>query len=131
MKKSILKFSNYTVTKLHYEACQCKDLPDTIRIEPKFERDIKKIDEQHYDAILNFSINADGTQNAPFSIDISMIGHFVLDCENPEDESAQGLVNQNTFAILFPYLRAMVTSLTSCANIPPMVLPVINMANLK
>ena len=131
MTKSILNFSNYTVTKLHYETCQCENLPDTLRIEPQFKRDIKKIDERHYDAILYFGINADGLQNAPFSIEISMIGHFVLDCENPDDKSAQDLVNQNTFAILFPYLRAMVTSLTACANIPPMVLPVINMANIR
>ena len=40
----------------------------------------------------------------------------------------ESILRKNTAAILFPFLRAIVASITVNANIPSLVLPVLNFA---
>lgn len=47
-----------------------------------------------------------------------------------EEEQKQIIVTKNTMAILFPYLRAQVTLLTSQPDMEPVVLPIININSL-
>lgn len=37
----------------------------------------------------------------------------------------------NSIAIIFPYIRAFVSTLTLQANIPPIVLPTLNLSQLR
>ena len=37
----------------------------------------------------------------------------------------------NSIAIVFPYLRAFITTLTSVAGIKPLILPTLNLTNLS
>ena len=39
------------------------------------------------------------------------------------------MLNQNCLAILFPYLRALISSYTALANVSPILIPAINIAN--
>lgn len=38
---------------------------------------------------------------------------------------------RNSIAIIFPYLRAFISSLTIQANIPPLILPIMNLMDLE
>jgi preprotein translocase subunit SecB len=60
-----------------------------------------------------------------FSLEIVAIGHFETNKEIDEDIK-KTLVNQNAVAILFPFLRSFVTTLTSNvgAGIEPIILPI-------
>lgn len=62
-------------------------------------------------------------KNAPdsFRLKLRVTGDFVI-----EDQSPQDAVHRATYKLLFPRVKAMVTSLTVAANLPPIFLPDLN-----
>ncbi len=62
-------------------------------------------------------------KNAPesFCIKVKLVGIFL-----EEDNAQPDDVHKTTYRMLFPYARALVTSLTVAANVPPLFLPDIN-----
>lgn len=58
--------------------------------------------------------------NSEFDSDESIVISFEGDVDGEKFLS-------NAMAILYPYIRAIVSSYTSLANIPPLTLPTINM----
>lgn len=67
--------------------------------------------------------------NKTKSIEIKTIlkGFFEFD-NDLSDEAKDNFFNVNGPAILFPYLRAYITALTSLSGIIPIILPTINLA---
>lgn len=61
------------------------------------------------------------------NIDVITIGTFEFDKDLPEEMKAN-FFKVNAPAILFPYIRAHVTTLTSLSGIKPIILPTINIA---
>lgn len=59
----------------------------------------------------------------PFSLDVSVLGKFKLENKQYADIK---LFQSNAIAILFPYVRALVTTYTANANVAPLILPTIN-----
>ena len=68
------------------------------------------------------------TNNFPFTMNLSFVGEFKIENFNPEKDNK--LFEINAVTILFPYLRALVTTITANANVPPLILPPINVINL-
>ncbi len=68
-------------------------------------------------------------QNSKFRAEITAIGIYSFDAEM-EDEMLEKFFYQNATAILFPYIRAYVTTLTSLSGINPVVLPTLNLTKL-
>ena len=66
--------------------------------------------------------------NLPYYVDIMISGEFQLN--NWESKDNISIVQTNTIVILFPYLRTLLTSITSNTNIPPYVLPITNITTL-
>ncbi|MHB1682817.1 MAG: protein-export chaperone SecB [Bacilli bacterium] len=66
----------------------------------------------------------------PFYLTVTLTGAFTLSLENvpPEMDQKQQdqLLQVNTTAILFPYLRSLITNITANANVPPLILPPVN-----
>ena len=62
----------------------------------------------------------------PFTAFVSLTGSFTV----PEKENAQELMEVNGTAILFPYLRAVMSQLTAAANIPQVILPTVNLVQM-
>lgn len=62
------------------------------------------------------------------SIKVNVAGVFRLD--NWEVSENSELIKANTAAILFSYLRALVSMITTNANIPSYTIPVMNIAAL-
>ena len=62
----------------------------------------------------------------PFTLKVEVSGIFQL--KNWENNSLD-LMKTNTIAILYPFLRALVATLTSNANVPPYILPVFNVVS--
>ena len=62
----------------------------------------------------------------PFSMEIDIEGLFHL--ENWGHPDLMTLIKSNAVAILFPYLRTIVSTITATANISPYMLPVMNIA---
>lgn len=64
----------------------------------------------------------------PFHLFTSLEGYFDLDADPNGRDELKHLVATNTVAILFPYLRSVVTAITAAANLNPLILPTINVA---
>ncbi|NLJ01090.1 MAG: hypothetical protein GX371_08085 [Bacteroidales bacterium] len=65
-------------------------------------------------------------KNNSLNIDISSEGFFEFDDELSESEK-EFFFNINALAILFPYIRAYISTLTSLSGIQPLILPTINL----
>ena len=62
-----------------------------------------------------------GIENAPFNMSVEIVGFFEL--EGDDDISHY---EANAIAIMYPYLRAIISTYTSSANVMPVILPAIN-----
>jgi preprotein translocase subunit SecB len=62
-------------------------------------------------------------------IEIDSIGYFNF--ENLDRDSLSNFLFVNAPAILFPYLRAYISSLTTLSGIHPIILPTLNLTSLR
>lgn len=63
----------------------------------------------------------------PFQCSVTLIGQFSAKLgENMESSVFHKRLSQNGLAILFPYVRAIVSDITRMANVTPVILPSIN-----
>jgi preprotein translocase subunit SecB len=126
--KSALKFSNYAVNEIHFNLNSAYTKNESNQVPISFDMD-KSItyDEAENSALLTLNVrifeNAKGN-NYPFQFNVITTGYFQV--ANIHDQKERNLVETNAIAILFPYIRALITSFTANANIPPLILPPIN-----
>lgn len=69
------------------------------------------------------------SSSSDFSVEVNAEGLFTY--SNMDDEKLSSLLYLNAPAILFPYLRAYVSSLTALSGINPITLPTLNLSGLK
>jgi preprotein translocase subunit SecB len=127
----IVKLDRYYVNNIQFSLDPkrlFKDDEPHFKITPSFRRDIKRIDEDNIVLTLSFKIERDESES-PFEIFASLCGHFQIEQWESTAELKKLALN-NTTAILFPYLRALVSSITMNANIPPYIIPVFNIVDL-
>ena len=128
MHESILKFLNYTVDVLRYEHHDCNVPEGKIEIKQSITKCIQMHEDGFFDAMLSFKTIQQEGISYPFDIEVQVTGHFQIQSDNTCD-SSDAIINQNSYAILFPYLRAIITNLTGTANIPPIILPIMNLTS--
>lgn len=125
---SSLQFLGYEVSELSFNIKSTYDNIDDdekISYVPRFERSIKKKSESAYDLHLSVSVG-DAQSRLPFTAIVKLIGKFELvDIENPIE-----VMSINATAILFPYLRATLSQLTTLANITTLTLPTFNITKM-
>lgn len=63
--------------------------------------------------------------NGPFYLDIIINGFFTYD-SNEDEKAIHNLLSNNAVAIVFPYLRSIIGSITVNCGIAPVTLPTIN-----
>lgn len=130
MREAVMHLLKYQVEKMEFNVNEefqnnkCKK----IELNQNLERIITKIDDNNVKVSLKFDIYNMPEKQVPFTISIIVSGIFEL--VEWEKEENKILATTNTVAILFPYLRALVSMLTSNANVPTYILPVINIAAL-
>lgn len=64
----------------------------------------------------------------PFRMSVEVEGYFRSNFEENKDEIRH--YGKNAVAILFPYVRAIVSSFTANANVTPLILPTVNVNRL-
>ena len=124
--ESILKFKEYIVEDVifknndKFDNSQAVKLDLKINEETKKENNILKVD-------LNVTVFEEAEKNNyPFYIKLRVRGIFQIE-GNDEDV---GFFKPNAIAILFPYVRAIISTYTGIANINPLILPAINVNKL-
>ncbi|MDD3958090.1 MAG: protein-export chaperone SecB [Candidatus Izemoplasmatales bacterium] len=127
----IVKLDRYYVKNMQFSLDPkrlFKDDEPHFQITPSFHRDITRVDQDNIVLTLSFKIEGDESES-PFEIFASLCGHFHIEQWESTLELKKLALN-NTTAILFPYLRALVSSITMNANIPPYIIPVFNVVEL-
>ena len=120
----ILKLLQYNVEKINFVLNKEFDYSITnIEVTPNFECTLKKIDECRAKIILEFIMKNSVEHPLPFDCNIAISGIF--SCENWEENNNE-IMKINSVSILFPFLRALIATITSNAAVPPYVLPVMN-----
>lgn len=67
-------------------------------------------------------------ENYPFSMNVSITGHFELN--EISMEKREVFAEVNAVAILFPYIRSLISTFTANVNVAPLILPAINVVKL-
>ncbi|MFO7952777.1 MAG: protein-export chaperone SecB [Bacillota bacterium] len=68
-------------------------------------------------------------EEKPFHLEVQMTGLFSFQGELAGEELKNLLRNQG-LTVLFPYMRALITNITSNSGHPPIILPIINVNQL-
>lgn len=126
MNKAAFSLDSYTFDKIEIDLSELKP-KTTFNID--FAPSGKYFDkEQRY--LLNFIFTAKDDVSKKTVIKIRCIAHFSFRNIDVEQDIPDYFY-ANSIAILFPYIRAFVSTITLQANVPPIVLPTLNLSDLK
>ena len=124
-----IRLVGYTVDKISFLANKSFDFKTNkkVNITPRFDREVTKIDDQTF--VLSLSISFDHPDNMiPFYLDLQISGTFIF--TNWQTAQMVMISKNHATSVLYPYLRALVTTVTANANVPPYVLPIMNSSTL-
>lgn len=118
---SSLKFVNYIVNEVQFNYNKNQKDEKNWKLTFNF-KNITKINKEKNRMEISLSTEIfKGIENAPFNMSVEIIGFFEL--EGDDDISHY---EANAIAIMYPYLRAIISTYTSSANVMPVILPAIN-----
>lgn len=123
--KSVLSFESFIVDKITFTTNS--DFKPIEEIEVDFTLSSRfAIDDNNAKVTLFCSIFKDPEkENKPFSLEVILSGLFEFE-ELISDEEKKKLLEVNATAILFPYLRVLVSTIVSSSGFPTLILPIIN-----
>lgn len=79
-------------------------------------------DQKHFRVSLKANIWS--KDDDTIKLEITLVGFFFCDCE--DENLKNDLVNKNSIAILFPYLRSQISLVTTQPDMPPITLQPMN-----
>ncbi|MBE7078013.1 MAG: hypothetical protein E7377_04875 [Clostridiales bacterium] len=115
-----------TAEELSYTMNRVKMDKDTkFDIKPQFSRTVRRVQENDKIWFLTLEVKVESTEDSPkpFNLKARLVG--VFEAEDIQDEMDRRDLVINMTEVVYPYLRAAVSSLTANAFINPMMLPVI------
>lgn len=124
--RSVLRFEKYIVKEIFYKTNEkCKKKRE-IELDFDFDTDMYlDVDNNKLVVQLSADIFRDAQKNNyPFEMKVSINGYFSMDTKVENIDVR--MFEQNAIAILFPYLRAIVSTYTANANVAPVLLPAMN-----
>ena len=96
-----------------------------ISISVKYDRKID--DDNEVKVTIETSLKGD---NDSYDLSLTTVGTFKIDFPNSSKEFIEIIMQRNTVAIMFPYIRSQITLLTSQPGFKPIVLQPINVNEL-
>lgn len=128
MQESQFNFLGYRISKF---SCEISDnfgrekesFSQTIEVKDNFD----KKDNRFVEVIMNLDVK---TKSKTFLFFLEIKGAFKAS-EKMTDELFIKLSKHNAPVILFPFARALIASCTAQANIPAVVLPIINLSGIS
>lgn len=124
--KSKLKFNNYVVdsvwfkNNIKYKDEKGEGTHVDFDIKPEI---VPFNDGTNFMVILDVDVFKDAEEkNYPFEMNIKLVGYFKVEGDKKDIDQYKS----NAIAIMYPYIRSLVTSYTANANVTPLILPVIN-----
>jgi len=129
---AVLEFASYRVKNMDYQRNEKYKISDEkIVMNPQISREIN-VDKNRIYVTLNVVVGSIADEKSPFQVTCSVIGTF--DYRPKEDGAETGLdqlVRVNAVAILYPYVRSIITMLTATSNeYPSYIMPTINVSKV-
>jgi preprotein translocase subunit SecB len=128
----VLKFNKYEVNKILFVKNVKFRKEEFNGLDLNIDTNInypKDAEDNSFTVNLKIEIGKDAeNNNYPFNIVVEITGFFELD--KSELDKMKQFAEINAVSILFPYARALITTITANANIPPVVLPPMNIAGI-
>lgn len=124
----ILKFLEYQIDNIKYETNKSYTKEKISNKSPKISYNIVK-DETGSKFNIIIGAKYDKENNLPFNLEIKIRGFFETLNEFSDNEKLEIVVSNGT-AILFPYLRSIITDITSKSNFLPIIIPTINFSKM-
>lgn len=126
--KPVIEFIGYRVANIQYTCNPAFEFPDqNISFNFNFNKSFARLSSseiQENIAVNVFFGSENDISNTPYKLAVEIAGRFTCNAEwQPQWEA-------NAMAILFPYLRAIVSTVTSSSGREPIILPTINIASL-
>ena len=116
-----LIFKRYIVNKVIFEKNENYTFKDEEKIHFKIRDEVKK-EENKLEVGLIVNIFQDSKENNyPFEMEVELTGLFEVENDNGNIDFIP-----NAIAILYPYIRAIVSTYTALANVNSLILPTIN-----
>ncbi|MGJ9384140.1 protein-export chaperone SecB [Salipaludibacillus sp. CF4.18] len=126
--KSSLSFNNYNILETIYRYDPFNKLEEE-DVSPSFSLNIKYEDETCAKAILilKTELGDKALEDNSFYLKAVIIGFFSLEIGDEAQEGfIENMYRKNALAILYPYMRSLVSDLSSKGNETPIILPPIN-----
>lgn len=118
--RSNLKFEHYIVDYVEF-----KNNPDfegeeaTLEFNPRAEFNV---DGKELLVFLTIDVFPEAIKrNYPFEMSVCVVGYFTI-----SDEENIEKYKTNAVAVLFPYVRSIISTYTALANVNPLILPTVN-----
>ncbi|EAF1263095.1 protein-export chaperone SecB [Listeria monocytogenes] len=129
---TVISFENYIVKNISYQPNENFKSPENgIDLKVSFSANIGA---NSKNAIVELSseIGDKIEEDQPFYLDLTIAGLFEYNGgKESSSEEFDDYLKQNAIAILFPYLRSMISDITSKSNqFPTYTLPVMNIAEM-
>lgn len=130
---SVLEFKGYNVKKMSYERNEHYDrATKNIELSPKITASNEITGDDEILVTLNVSVGSVSVndKSIPFLSNCSVEGRFTYKAEQDDNDfGVDTFIRTNCVAILYPYVRALISYLTNSSNeYPAFNLPTINVA---
>ncbi len=126
MAENIAKFRfyGYKITDSHIHIDTDKQVSD--RCDVTFEKTVG-IKEAEHKMRLQLAAKIE-SENKAMSVEVKAEGYFEFE-KDLSDAEKEIFFNTSAPAILFPYVRAYISTLTGLSGIAPIILPTLNLSN--
>lgn len=121
--KSVLILDKIIVSEMSFK--RSYEEIDSNELSINLENQISRIESSNNYKV-DLTVIIEGKTKKSFDLKLSISGFFSFKVDDLEDEIKQLLLKKNTLSILFPYLRAQISLITSQPGMEPIVLPPIN-----
>lgn len=124
-----MKIENITFVSDKISYTRNNILGQKFQLKPNFTRNIGKINDSTYFCELKLLIQQTEDNPFPMNIEVNLKGIFVIR-EITDEEEVKTFLQYDAVDMLYPYIRSIVSSVTSSALIQPILLPFIRARDL-
>ncbi|MBB6068188.1 protein-export chaperone SecB [Methanococcus maripaludis] len=130
-KSCAMKFLDYNVDYIEFYDNPKFEVGNSVPVEMDLACNVKYENDEyntmHVTMLMNLFKNTEETSK-PFTMNVAVTGHFQLEHSDPKIREQYAKIN--AVSILFPYIRALVSTCTAAGNVGSMIIPPINVLNM-
>lgn len=124
-KQGAIKFLDYRVSKVEFYLNKSEKQSNELNVEVSSD---KEVDKELKNMLVELNVEIGDKDESPFFMSICLEGLFELSQDYLDYDI--NLFYSNALSILYPYVRAIVSTYTAGANIKPVILPTINIKKM-